>query len=59
MMVFFCKGCTRSYKEVLGAKLLAIEGMPIEEVLKLIRPVVPAENELYVKAYGIHFLTFP
>ncbi|MGB5648090.1 MAG: hypothetical protein WBM55_13295, partial [Muriicola sp.] len=55
----FLQGVHKSYKEALGAKLLAIEGMPIEEVLKLMRPVVPAENESFVKAYGIHYLTFP
>jgi tetratricopeptide (TPR) repeat protein len=55
----FLQGVHKSYKEALGAKLLAIEGMPVEEVLKLMRPVVPAENESFVKAYGIHYLTFP
>jgi tetratricopeptide (TPR) repeat protein len=55
----FLQGVHKTYKEALGAKLMAIEGMPIEEVLKLMRPVVPAENESFVKAYGIHYLTFP
>jgi len=55
----FLQGVHKKYKEALGAKLLAIEGMPIEEVLKLMRPVVPAENESFVKAYGMHYLTFP
>ncbi|MGB5378628.1 tetratricopeptide repeat protein [Muriicola sp.] len=55
----FLQGVHKTYKEALGAKLLAIEGMPIEEVLKLMRLVVPAENESFVKAYGIHYLTFP
>jgi tetratricopeptide (TPR) repeat protein len=55
----FLQGVHKKYKESVGAKLLAIEGIPIEEVLKLMRPVVPAENESFVKAYGMHYLTFP
>jgi hypothetical protein len=55
----FLQGVHKDYEPALGTKLLAIEGMPVEEVLKLIRPVVPAENESFVKAYGIHYLTFP
>ncbi len=55
----FLQGVHKDYKETLGAKLLAIEGVPIKDALKLMRPVVPAENEQFVKAYGIHYLTFP
>jgi tetratricopeptide (TPR) repeat protein len=55
----FLQGVQKDYEEALGTKLLAIEGMPIEKVLELMRPVVPAENEQFVKAYGIHYLTFP
>jgi tetratricopeptide (TPR) repeat protein len=55
----FLQGVHKKYEEALGAKLLAIEGMPIEKALELMRPVVPAENDQFVKAYGIHFLTFP
>jgi len=43
----------------LGAKVLAIEGMPIEQALEAIKPVVPAENEQYFKAYGINFVRIP
>ncbi|NNJ88131.1 MAG: tetratricopeptide repeat protein [Eudoraea sp.] len=55
----FLQGVYKDYNDALGAKLLAIEGVPIEEALKLMRPVIPAENEQFVKAYGIHYLTFP
>jgi len=55
----FLQGVHKDYKETLGAKLLAIEGVAIKDALKLMRPVVPAENEQFVKAYGIHYLTFP
>jgi len=55
----YLQGVHKQYAEALGAKLLAINGMPIDQVLKKMRPVVPAENEQFVKAYGIHYLTFP
>jgi hypothetical protein len=55
----FVQGVHRDYAELAGARLLEIEGMPVERVLELIRPVIPAENEMFVKAYGIHYLTFP
>ena len=55
----FIQGIRKEYKKALGAKVLAIEGVPINEVLKLMRPVIPAENEQFVKAYGIHYLNFP
>ncbi len=55
----FIQGVHRDYADLAGARLLEIEGMPVERVLQLMRPVVPAENEMFVKAYGIHYLTFP
>ncbi len=55
----YLQGVGKEYREILGAKLLKIEGKPIEEVLKLMYPVIPAENEQFVKAYGIRYLTFP
>ncbi|MFZ9005023.1 MAG: hypothetical protein ACO3AE_13455, partial [Robiginitalea sp.] len=55
----YLQGVRRDYGELVGSKLLAIEGVPVEKALQLMRPVVPAENEMFVKAYGIHYLTFP
>ncbi|NER11324.1 Tetratricopeptide repeat-containing protein [Muriicola jejuensis] len=55
----YLQGVHKDYAGALGTRLLAIEDMPIEEVLKRMRPVVPAENDQFVKAYGIHYLTFP
>jgi hypothetical protein len=43
----------------LGAKLLKVEGVPVEKALAAIKPLVPAENEQYFKAYGLDFLTIP
>lgn len=55
----YLQGVHRDYGELAGSRLLAIEGVPVEQVLELMRPVVPAENDMFVKAYGIHYLTFP
>ena len=55
----YLQGVHRDYEDLAGSKLLAIEGIPVKKALELIRPVVPAENEMFVKAYGIHYLTFP
>ncbi|MBT8321241.1 MAG: hypothetical protein KJO90_06180, partial [Eudoraea sp.] len=55
----FIQGAHKDYKDALGARVVEIEGVPIKRVLELMRPVVPAENNLFVKAYGIHYLTFP
>ena len=55
----YLQGVHRDYEELVGSRLLAIEGLPVEKALELMRPVVPAENEMFVKAYGIHYLTFP
>ena len=55
----FLQGVHKDYEAILGSRLLKIEEKPIAEVLELMRPVVPAENDQFVKAYGIHYLTFP
>lgn len=55
----FIEGIQKGNENVLGAKLLKIEGMPVEDALKAIRPVVPVENDNYFKAYGLRFLTVP
>lgn len=55
----YLQGVHRDYQALAGARLLGIEGVPIDSVLARMRPVVPAENDMFVKAYGIHYLTFP
>ena len=48
-----------NYKEVLGAKLTAVEGTPISKVLEMIKPTVEAENSQCFKAYGINNIRHP
>jgi tetratricopeptide (TPR) repeat protein len=55
----FIEGAHVAHKEVVGAKVIAIEGIPIKEALEMIRPVVPVENESYFKAFGLRFVTVP
>ena len=55
----YIEGAHKQYKDAVGARLLEIEGVAIEEVLKRIRPVIPAENDQFVKAYGINHITVP
>lgn len=55
----YIEGVQNDNKNVLGAKVLKVGEMPVEEALKAIRPIVPVENDQYFKAYGLRFLTAP
>jgi tetratricopeptide (TPR) repeat protein len=55
----YVEGADKKYETIVGAKLLKVEGMPVEKVLEAIKPLVPAENDQYFKAYGLDLLTIP
>lgn len=55
----YVEGIHKDYEKMLGAKLIKIEGMPIDQALEAIKPLVPVENEQYFKAYGLDFLVIP
>lgn len=55
----YIQGVHQQYANSLGAKVLKVEGVPIEEALKSIYPVVPAENEQFFKAHGLNYLGMP
>ena len=55
----YIEGTTKVHSEILGAKVLKLGEVEVEEALSLIKPVVPVENESYFKAYGLRFLTVP
>jgi tetratricopeptide (TPR) repeat protein len=55
----YIEGTHSAHKKALGAKLLKIEGVPIKEALKMVKPVVPTENDQFFKAYGLAYLTIP
>jgi tetratricopeptide (TPR) repeat protein len=55
----YITGAHKDYTNLVGAKITAIEGMPIEQVLNAIYPVVPVENSQFFKAYAGIYLSIP
>ena len=55
----FIEGIHKDYDRALGAKITHVEGVPIDEGLLAIRPVVPAENDQFFKGYGLRYLGIP
>lgn len=55
----YVQGVHQDYEPALGAKLLKVAGVPVEEALAAIRPVVPVENEQFFKAFGLTYLGTP
>lgn len=56
---FYLQGVQKDYYNGLGAQVLEVEGIPIEEALERIKPVFPAENDQFFKAYGLNYLGIP
>ena len=52
----YITGTHKDYKEVLGARIVALEGVPIEDVFKAVYPAIPMENDYYFKAYGLSLI---
>lgn len=55
----YIEGTLKDYSKAVGAKVIAIEGTPIAEVLEVIKPTVEAENAQYFKAYGLNNIRHP
>ncbi len=55
----YVEGCDKKYGSLPGARLVKVEGKPVKEVLEAVKPLVPAENDQYFKAYGLDFLVIP
>lgn len=55
----FIQGARSEFKDIVGAKVLEIEGIKVEDVWHRVQPVIPAENEMFSKAYYISYLTIP
>ncbi len=55
----FVQAAHKDYADAVGAKVVKIEGMPVEDALQAIRPLVPVENEQYLKANGLFYLCIP
>ncbi|HUR67262.1 MAG TPA: tetratricopeptide repeat protein [Chitinophagaceae bacterium] len=55
----YAEGAHKDHAAIVGAKLVKVEGMLVKDVLEAIKPLVPAENEQYFKAYGLDFIAIP
>lgn len=55
----YVEGAHKAHSKIIGAKVVKIENIAIDQALEAIKPVVPVENEQYFKAYGLRFLTVP
>jgi tetratricopeptide (TPR) repeat protein len=55
----YVEGADKNYASIVGAKLVKVEGVPVMQVLEAIKPLVPAENDQYFKAYGLDFMAIP
>ncbi len=55
----YAEGASKEYSNTVGAKLIKVEGMPLKDVLEAVKPLVPAENDQYFKAYGLDFIAIP
>lgn len=47
------------HSEILGYKLIGINGVEVEEVVSRIKNFIPKENELYRESMGMRFVTSP
>jgi len=55
----YAEGADKKYENIIGAKLIKVEGMPVEQALAAVKPLVPVENDQYFKAYGMDHITIP
>ena len=55
----FIQGVHKDYEKALGARVVAIDGVPIDKALKAVYPVVPAENDQFFKANAGIYLSIP
>lgn len=55
----YVEGTTTGNADILGAKLLRVEGKPLSEVLAAIKLLVPSENDQFFKSRGLEYLTIP
>jgi tetratricopeptide (TPR) repeat protein len=55
----FVEGADKKYEKIIGARLVKVETVPIDKALAALKPLVPAENDQYYKAYGLDNLVIP
>lgn len=52
----YIQGVHKTYEKALGAKVLKVEDMSVEEAIAAVKPAFPTENDQFFKAYGLSFL---
>jgi hypothetical protein len=55
----YVQGVHQYYEEALGAKVIKVGNLSVEEAIEAIRPVVSIENEQFFKAHGLNYLGVP
>ena len=55
----YIQGIHKDYADALGAKVIAVAGVPVMDVMNAIAPVVPSENDQFFKAYAPLYLSSP
>ena len=55
----YIKSAHKDHESLLGAQVIAIEGVPIDKVEEAVYPTVPVENKLFFDAYGLDHMTIP
>lgn len=53
----YLQGVHKNYNDVVGAKVVKINGIAIDDALKKVAPVTNAENTQHFKSYGLNYLT--
>ncbi|MGD1947830.1 MAG: hypothetical protein ACFB0A_16600 [Croceivirga sp.] len=53
------KSVHKKYRNVLGAEVLAVEGVNIKKVVNAVYPTVPVENSQFFDAYGLDHIPIP
>lgn len=55
----YVEGADKANADIVGAKLIKVEGVPVKDALAAVKELVPAENDQYFRAYGLDFLNIP
>ena len=55
----FLQGVTRDYKSDIGAKVIAVNGVPINKVIEKVQTVFPVENYQFFKGFGLNLIGTP
>lgn len=55
----FVEGADKTNADIVGAKLLKVEGVPVAEALEAVKPLMPAENDQFFRAHGLDLINIP